>query len=162
MAAKAESGALRLVTWRPELRSDFERLNREWIERYFTVEQEDRRVFDDPEGEIVGPGGQVFFLLDEGGVRGTCAVIRRDGETFELAKMAVDPAVRGRGYGDRLMEAAIAFAREAGARRLMLLSNTRLAPALTLYRKHGFRDVPLDPANGYTRADIQLELALRL
>jgi putative acetyltransferase len=74
--------------------------------------------------------------------------------------MAVDPAARGRGYGDRLMEAAIAFARDAGARRLMLLSNTRLAPALTLYRKHGFRDVPLDPANGYSRADIQLELPL--
>jgi hypothetical protein len=42
----------------------------------------------------------------------------------------------------------------------MLLSNTRLGPALTLYRKHGFRDVPLDPRNGYSRADIQLELPL--
>jgi GNAT superfamily N-acetyltransferase len=160
MVAQAGSGAVRMVTWRPDLRSDFERLNREWIEGYFAVEEEDRRVFADPEGEIVAPGGQVFFLLDEVGVRGTCAVIRHDAETLEVAKMAVDPAARGRGYGDRLMEAAIAFARDAGARRLMLLSNTRLAPALTLYRKHGFRDVPLDPANGYSRADIQLELSL--
>jgi GNAT superfamily N-acetyltransferase len=160
MGAQAKSGAVRLVTWRPELRSDFERLNREWIERYFAVEEEDQRVFADPEREIVAPGGQVFFLLDEEGVRGTCAVIRHDGETFELAKMAVVPAARGRGYGDRLMEAAISFARRAGARRLMLLSNTRLSPALALYRKHGFRDVPLDPANGYSRADIQLELPL--
>jgi putative acetyltransferase len=162
MGAQAEADAIRLVTWRPDFRSDFERLNREWIEGYFAVEEEDRRVFADPEAEIVAPGGQVFFLLDAGGVRGTCAVIRHDGETLELAKMAVDPAARGRGYGDRLMEAAIAFARGAGARRLILLSNTRLAPALTLYRKHGFRDVPLDPANGYSRADIQLELPLVL
>ena len=160
MGAQAKPGAIRLVTWRPEFRSDFERLNREWIEQYFAVEEEDRRVFADPGGEIIAPGGQVFFLLDEGGIRGTCAVIRHDAETLELAKMAVDPAARGRGYGDRLMETAIAFARDAGARRLMLLSNTRLAPALTLYRKHGFRDVPLDPANGYSRADIQLELSL--
>lgn len=149
-----------LVTWRPELRADFERLNREWIERDFVVEEEDQKVFDDPEGRIVAPGGQVFFLLDDHGVQGTCAVIRHDAHTLELAKMAVAPAARGRGYGDRLVEAAIAFARSTGARTLMLVSNTRLGPALTLYRKHGFRDVPLDPANGYSRADIQLELAL--
>ncbi len=149
-----------IVGWRPELRIEFERLNREWIEQYFVVEQEDLKVFEDPAGQIVAPGGEVFFLLDEGGVQGTCAVIRHDAETFELAKMAVAPAARGRGYGDRLVEAAIAFVRGSGARRLMLVSNTRLAPALTLYRKHGFRDVPLDPANGYSRADIQLELRL--
>ncbi len=93
-------------------------------------------------------------------MQGTCAVIRHDRETFELAKMAVAPAARGRGYGDRLVEAAAAFARGAGATRLMLVSNTRLGPALNLYRKHGFRDVPLDPGTGYSRADIQLELAL--
>jgi GNAT superfamily N-acetyltransferase len=149
-----------IVGWRPELRIEFERLNREWIEQYFVVEQEDLKVFEDPAGQIVAPGGEVFFLLDEGGVQGTCAVIRHDAETFELAKMAVAPAARGRGYGDRLVEAAIGFVRGSGARRLMLVSNTRLAPALTLYRKHGFRDVPLDPANGYSRADIQLELRL--
>ena len=102
----------------------------------------------------------MFFLIDEQGVQGTCAVIRHDAETLELAKMAVAPGARGRGYGDRLVEVAIAFARGAGARRLMLVSNTRLSPALTLYRKHGFQDVPLDPSNGYSRADIQLELPL--
>lgn len=158
--AEPRSSAGTIVGWRPELRADFERLNREWIEQYFVVEQEDLKVFNDPAGEIVAPGGQVFFLFDEDGVRGTCAVIRHDADTYELAKMAVAPAARGRGYGDRLVEAAIGFARDIGARRLMLVSNTRLGPALTLYRKHGFRDVPLDPANGYTRADIQLELAL--
>jgi GNAT superfamily N-acetyltransferase len=149
-----------IVGWSPALRADFERLNRGWIEQYFAVEEEDLKVFADPGGRIVRPGGEVFFLLDDEGVRGTCAVIRHDAATFELAKMAVDPGARGRGYGDRLVEAAIAFARTAGARRLMLVSNTRLGPALTLYRKHGFRDVPLDPANGYSRADIQLELPL--
>ena len=158
MGAKADTG--RLVTWRPEFRADFERLNREWIERWFAVEEEDRKVFEDPAARIVAPGGQIFFVVDDRGVRGTCAVVRHDAGSYELAKMAVEPSAQGRGYGDRLVEAAVAFARSAGARRLMLVSNTRLAPALTLYRKHGFRDVPLDPANGYTRADIQLELAL--
>ena len=158
MSAKAE--AVRLVSWSPDLRPHFERLNLEWIERWFTVEEGDRKAFADPGGRIVEPGGQIFFVVDEVGVRGTCAVIRQDAETFELAKMAVEPSAQGRGYGDRLVEAAVGFARGTGARRLMLVSNTRLGPALTLYRKHGFRDVPLDPANGYSRADIQLELIL--
>jgi putative acetyltransferase len=158
MSAKTE--VVRLVTWHPDLRADFERLNREWIERWFAVEEEDRKVFEDPGARVVEPGGQIFFVMDEDGVRGTCAVIRHDAETFELAKMAVEPAAQGRGYGDRLVEAAVGFARGAGARRLMLVSNRRLGPALKLYRKHGFRDVPLDPANGYSRADIQLELPL--
>jgi putative acetyltransferase len=158
MGAKTE--AARVVTWRPDLRADFERLNLDWIERWFAVEEEDRRVFDDPGGRIVDPGGQIFFVVDEKGVRGTCAVIRHDAQTFELAKMAVEPSAQGRGYGDRLVEAVIAFARGADATRLMLVSNSRLGPALNLYRKHGFRDVPLDPQSGYSRADIQLELTL--
>ncbi|HEY7613153.1 MAG TPA: GNAT family N-acetyltransferase [Gemmatimonadales bacterium] len=159
MGAQAEMA--RVVTWRPQLRADFERLNLAWIERWFAVEEEDRKVFRDPGGQIVEPGGQIFFVVDEHGVRGTCAVIRHDATTFELAKMAVEPSAQGRGYGDRLVESVIGFARGAGATRLMLVSNTRLGPALNLYRKHGFRDVPLDPANGYSRADIQLELGLR-
>jgi GNAT superfamily N-acetyltransferase len=156
----SDVGTGSIVTWRPELRADFERLNREWIERYFEVEAGDLEVFGDPEAAIVAPGGQIFFVIEEGEVRGTCAVIRRDAETCELAKMAVAPAARGRGHGDRLVRAAIDFARGAGARRLLLVSNTRLGAALTLYRKHGFRDVPLDPSNGYSRADAQLELPL--
>ena len=157
---RPEVGSGEVVTWRPELRADFERLNREWIERYFEVEPGDLEVFGDPAAAIVAPGGQIFFVLEAGEVLGTCAVIRRDAETCELAKMAVAPAARGRGHGDRLVRAAIGFAREVGARRLLLVSNTRLGPALTLYRKHGFRDVPLDPSTGYSRADIQLELPL--
>ena len=149
-----------IVTWRPELRADFERLNREWIEQFFVVEAADLEAFEDPGAAIVAPGGQIFFVMEGSEVRGTCAVIRHDAETYELAKMAVAPAARGRGHGDRLVEAAVGFAREAGSRRLMLVSNTRLGPALSLYRKHGFRDVPLDPLIGYSRADIQLELPL--
>ena len=160
MARESQGITGQVVSWRPEFRSDFERLNREWIEGFFVMEEEDLKVLRDPEAAIVASGGEIFFVTQGEIVQGTCAVIRHDAETYELAKMAVAPAARGRGYGDRLVEAAIAFARGAGARRLMLVSNTRLAPALTLYRKHGFAPVPLDPANGYSRADIQLELSL--
>ena len=149
-----------VVTWRPEYREDFERLNREWIEAYFTVEPSDLAVFRDPEEAIVRPGGEIFFVVDDEGVRGTCALLPHTPGVLELAKMAVSPAVQGRGYGELLMRASIAYARGRGLRKLMLVSNTRLGPAIGLYRKVGFREVPMEPGIEYARADIQMELDL--
>ena len=147
-------------TYRPEWRTDFERLNRDWIETWFTLEDADRETFRDPVGKILDPGGQIFFILDGDRVFGTCAVVRHGAEVHEIAKMAVEPSARGRGYGDLLMEAAVAFSRRTGARRVVIVSNTRLAPAIRLYEKHGFVRVPLDADQRYARADIQLEREL--
>lgn len=149
-----------VVLFRPELAEHFELLNRAWIEEFFAMEDGDRAVFSDPFKEVVAPGGQIFFLVADGQVLGTCAVIKLDNAVFELAKMAVTEAARGRGYGDKLIECAINFARDAGAERLMLLSNTKLKPAIALYEKHGFRSVPITDAHDYTRVDIQMELML--
>jgi len=43
-----KANAARVMTWRPDLRAHFERLNREWIERWFVVEDADRSAFADP------------------------------------------------------------------------------------------------------------------
>jgi ribosomal protein S18 acetylase RimI-like enzyme len=149
-----------VVTYRDELREDFERLNREWIETWFALEDADRATFRDPVAGIIAPGGQIFFVVDEGSVFGTCAVIPHGPGVHELAKMAVAPEARGRGYGDLLMEAAVEFSRRAGAGRMVIVSNTRLTPAIRLYRKHGFVEVPLAPGQRYARADIQMEREL--
>jgi GNAT superfamily N-acetyltransferase len=147
-----------VVTYRKEFRAAFELLNREWIERYFVIEEADREVFSNPEAAVLRPGGQIFFVLDEHNqVQGTCAVLPHGVGSFEIAKMAVAPAARGRGYGDLLMEAAVSFAAEAGARQVIIVSNTVLAPAIRLYEKHGFVPVPLNPDGRYRRANIRLE-----
>ena len=152
---------LRIVPFRPELAGAFARLNLEWIERFFHVEEPDRVALSDCEASIVAPGGQIFFAIGEDdGVVGTCAIVRHDAGTYELAKMAVTPAAQGRGIGRRLGEAAIAFARGAGAVRVTLLTNARLAPALRLYESLGFQRRPLREPAEYTRADVFMELAL--
>lgn len=151
---------LTVVPYRPEFRWAFEQLNREWIERYFTLEDADRELLSDPEATILAHGGQIFFVLEEGRVLGTCAVLRHDAHDCEIAKMAVAPDARGRGLGDLLMRAAIRFARETGAGRILIVSNTVLEPAIRLYRKHGFVQVPLKIDPRYRRANIRLELDL--
>jgi len=149
-----------VVRYREEFRDAFERLNREWIETYFVLEPADREILGDPRRTILDPGGQVFFVLDRGEVQGTCAVLRHSADECEIAKMAVAPAARGRGYGDLLMEASLAFAREINSRRVVIVSNTELSPAIRLYRKHGFMQVPLASDGRYRRANIRLELDL--
>lgn len=156
-----EEAAATVVGYREEFREAFEQLNRAWIEAYFVLEEPDREVFRDPRGKILEPGGEIFFVLQGGQVQGTCAVIRHNAGECEIAKMAVAPAARGRGFGDLLMERAIAFAAEVGARRVIIVSNTVLEPAIRLYRKHGFVQVPLKADSRYERANIRLERELR-
>jgi putative acetyltransferase len=149
-----------VVPYRDDFRSAFDQLNREWIETYFQLEEADREVLGDPRGKILEAGGQVFFVLEQGQVLGTCALLRHNTEDYEIAKMAVAPSARGRGLGDLLMDAAVAFAAEAGARRLIIVSNTILEPAIRLYLKHGFVQVPMAADGRYRRANIRLERQL--
>ena len=78
------------------------------------------------------------------------------------APLAVAPAAQGQGLGRRLLEAAIARARELGATSLFLGSNRRLAPAVHLYEAVGFRHVPRERIGPmpYDRADVFMELEL--
>jgi putative acetyltransferase len=149
-----------VVPYRDEFKAAFELLNRQWIESYFAMEDADRKALGDPRGEILDQGGEVFFVLEGAEVRGTCAVVRHNDADFEIAKMAVAPEARGRGYGDLLMDAALKFAAQAGGRRVIIVSNTVLEPAIRLYEKHGFLRVPMAADARYARANIRLERSL--
>jgi GNAT superfamily N-acetyltransferase len=156
---RRERDGVRTVDYQTRYRRDFARLNREWIERHWALEEADRQVLDDPEGRVLKPGGFIVMALRDSGAIGTCAMLKRPNDSFELAKMAVTPAEQGKGVGELLAKAALAMARERGARRVYLESNTRLQPAIRLYRKLGFREFSGE-ASPYARCDIQMELWL--
>ena len=86
-------------------------------------------------------------------------MIRMDEETFELAKLGVTEAYKGRHISDMLMEKAIAFGKQEHAKKIELFSNSGLKPALSLYQKYGFVDVPVTEAE-YEEADVKMELIL--
>ena len=137
----------------------FRRLNEAWISRYFRLEEPDLRVLDAPQEEILDKGGHILVAVRDGEPIGVCALLRVDGATFELAKMAVAEQARGIGAGFRLGEAAKAHARAAGASRLILESNTVLTPAISLYRKLGFTEFTGVPSE-YDRCNIHMEVRL--
>lgn len=160
MSDRPLSDGVAIVTYRDEYRAAFERLNREWLERYVRVEPLDLEYMTDPRRMILEPGGQVFFAVRGGEVVGTCAAIRH-GDTVELAKLAVDASERGRGLGRRLAQTALEYARGLGVAAVTLSSNSQLREAIALYESMGFRRAPLPPDLGYETADVYMELALR-
>ena len=66
-------------------------------------------------------------------------------EEAELRRMSVSPLVRRQGVGRRLLETAEDFCRQQGYRRICLSSVDLLAPALELYRKHGYTTEKEEP-----------------
>jgi GNAT superfamily N-acetyltransferase len=149
---------VRVVAYDPRWRGDFLRLNVEWLERWFVVEDIDRAVLSDPESHILAGGGRILFAVDAAGrALGTVALLHEGGGVYELTKMAVDPDARGLGIGRRIMEAALATWRDLGGRELFLESSSRLAPALALYESVGFRHRPAPrPGSHYARADVYM------
>lgn len=149
-----------LRDFRPGDQPAFRQLNEEWIAQYFVLEPADLKALDHPEEYILRPGGSI--LLAEAGTQvvGTCALIKMADGGYELAKMAVAPAAQGQRIGWLLGQAAVQRARDLGARRVYLESNSALGPALALYRKLGFRDLAQPAPSPYARADVQMELLL--
>jgi GNAT superfamily N-acetyltransferase len=137
----------------------FIRLNELWITETFALEEADRQLASDPY-QIVREGGHILSLVEAGEVVGICALFRESPTRFQLARMAVEPGHRGKGYGDILIQAAIAQARQRGAETIYLLSNTILRPAIALYRKHGFQTITEGAHPLYARCNIVMELRL--
>ncbi len=136
----------------------FEKLNRQWIEQYFWMEPIDVAVLQDPERHIIQKGGAIIMACADDEIAGTVALKYVEPGVYEFTKMAVDERFRGQKIGLALSEAAIDKARSLGAKKIILYSSTKLTPAINLYRKLGFVEIPVDGT--YKRSDIKMQLLL--
>lgn len=154
-----ESEQVKIVEYTDEYHEKFKQLNYEWIERDFTVEEEDRATLEDPQGKILTPGGAILIAIRDGEVVGTCALVKKDSSTLELVKMAVATTARKKNVGWKLGTSILEKARSMGAEKVYVESNTKLKPAINLYRKLGFEKVIVAPSP-YQRCNIQMEVTL--
>jgi len=75
MASEA-AGEVEIVPFEDRFAGDFDRLNREWLERFALLEEADERHLRDPRGTIIAGGGGLFLALRVGVVVGTCGIHR--------------------------------------------------------------------------------------
>jgi ribosomal protein S18 acetylase RimI-like enzyme len=150
-----------ITDYQPVHQPHFELLNRQWIEKYFTLEEIDRYVLSHPEEAILDKGGAILMALYDGEVAGTVALKKAGSDVYEFTKMAVYETFRRKGIAEALSLAAFEKAAQLDARKIILYTQSGLQPAILLYKKLGFREVPM--GNGvYQRADVKMEIDLPL
>lgn len=148
---------IEIISYNDELKNHFEKLNREWLDKYFSVEPVDEEIFKNPKADIIDKGGHILFALNGSEVVGTSALFKKH-NAFELAKMAVTDKYQGLGIGKKLLEACLKKAQSAGAKHVELVSHKKLSPAIHLYKKLGFKEIPMneDYKKKYARCNIQM------
>ena len=151
---------IKIVNYRPAYQPYFEAFNKAWIEKDFWLEELDKYVLTNPEEAILKNGGAILIGLYNDEVAGTVALKKVNDECFELTKMAVAENFRRLGIAEALCHAAIKKAGLLGAEKVILYSQTQLKPAILLYKKIGFIEVPLEPGT-YQRANIKMEFVLK-
>ena len=151
---------LKIVPFNTDYIAAFEKLNREWIEEYFIMEEEDLMTLKNPESYVMERGGEIFFALLDGDVVGTAALIKKSKGVYELAKMAVAKNLRGLGIGKKLLERCINYSKERDATEIFLITNDSLKPALSLYLSCGFVLNEQNDDNRYERGNTKMNLIL--
>lgn len=150
---------VQIIDYSPELQPHFEKINKEWVEKYFILEPFDVEQLSNPQEVILNKGGAILFAKEGEEIIGTVGLAKSADGTFEMIKMAVIPEAQSKKVGHLLAASILEKARTMGAKKVVLYSNTKLKAALYLYRKFGFRETTPE-CGKYGRCDIKMELDL--
>jgi ribosomal protein S18 acetylase RimI-like enzyme len=148
---------IRIVPFTNEYMPYFTALNKAWLQKYFEIEPIDSLMLENPKQYFLDKGGFIFFALYNEEVAGTFALQKVDDTIFELSKMAVDDNFKGKAIGNAMMQFCLDEAERLHLKKIILYSNTKLAPAIHLYKKYGFKEIP-NFVSEYKRANIKMEI----
>lgn len=138
-------------------RSHFYRLNAEWLQRFFYLEEIDHRVLANPEAEILNDGGTILYARSGDDIVGTCALKREAPGVYELTKMAVTEHCQGLGIGRKLIDAIIETFKQKRGKTLFLETHSKLVSAIRLYENSGFEHQPAGkPDSHYQRSNVYM------
>jgi GNAT superfamily N-acetyltransferase len=86
------------------------------------------------------PAHERCWIAEKDGERvGAVMLVAASPETAQLRMLLVEPAARGLGLGETLVNQAIRFAEQSGYRKVTLWTHAVLVAARRIYARHGFR-----------------------
>jgi aspartate racemase len=142
LASQAE-GHLELLETPPESEVAAQLLARyyEELNARFPGDFDVDRTVAAPSAELRPPSGSFLIARLDGRAIGCGAVRKLDETTAEIKRMWIDPAVRGRGVGRRLLAALESAAARLGCRLVRLDTSSHLPEAFGLYRSTGYSEI---------------------
>ena len=102
--------------------------------------ENDERHLLEPGTYFRAHGGEFWVVEENGVIRATVAVMLHN-NAGELKTLYVHPSLRRQGWGRRLTELAMDYARSRGKTKMTLWSDTRFLDAHSLYRSMGYREI---------------------
>lgn len=105
----------------------------------------DKSVYSDSDldkiGQVYGGSRETFFVVEkDGDIVGTAGIKEDSGDTALLRRLFVDVKHRRRGYGKELLYNVISFCKEKGYKRIVFRCTDRMADAMRLCLKNGFKE----------------------
>jgi putative acetyltransferase len=88
------------------------------------------------------PLGCIILAIENETYIGCTAVRPIENKVCELKRMYVMPAHQQKGIAQALLQKAIQFARQAGYQKIRLDTLSSMVPAMRLYEKNGFHQIP--------------------
>lgn len=147
---------MRIIEYDWRYKNSFIQFNTDWIvDNFGCLEKEDIETFEKIDEELKN-GAMIYFAMEDDVPLATCMVKPMNGETWEICKLASNKRREHKGCGSAVFESAMQWAINHGAKKLFLLSNRKLKPAIHIYEKYGFKEIKLNDYE-YVRGDIAFE-----
>ncbi len=86
-------------------------------------------------------GGILYLLKKNNLIVGSIAVTDEENKIAEISRLYLDKNVRGKGFGNKLIDLAIQFCKEKRFNKIILSSDKIFKTAHNLYQKKGFKVV---------------------
>ncbi|RKN80042.1 bifunctional helix-turn-helix transcriptional regulator/GNAT family N-acetyltransferase [Ulvibacterium marinum] len=133
---------VKIIDYKPSLKNYFYELAGPWLLGVLNgaLEEDDKFTLHNPDKAYLENGGFLFYARFKSEIVGCVALKRLDKDTFEFAKLFIDPNHRKLGIATKLIERCIGRCLENDAKELWLQTTMSMPQAHKLYYKLGFSD----------------------